>query len=97
MMRNFRRSTMSASAPAGSASRSIGSEAATCTIETGSGSGSRSVISQPEAALYIQPPIFATTVAIQIIAKAVWRKGLHAENGGEAAAGTCPWFIQRLQ
>jgi hypothetical protein len=32
--------------------------------------GSRLVISQPEAMLYIQPPMFETTVAIQITANA---------------------------
>jgi hypothetical protein len=32
--------------------------------------GSRLVISQPEATLYIQPPMFETTVAIHITANA---------------------------
>jgi hypothetical protein len=34
------------------------------------GLGSRLVMSQPEATLYIQPPMFETTVAIQITANA---------------------------
>jgi hypothetical protein len=33
--------------------------------------GSRLVISQPEATLYIQPPMFETTVAIQITVNAL--------------------------
>ena len=49
----------------------------------------RLVISQPEAALYIQVPILAITVAVHSTAKFVWRKGLHGELvatdvGGEA-------------
>jgi hypothetical protein len=78
-MRNRRRSTMSASAPAGMAIRKIGRPAATCTSETISGSGLSPVISQAEAAVYIQVPRLATTVAVQITAKAGWRNGLHGE------------------
>ena len=63
-MRNLRLSTMSASAPAGNANRNIGRVVATCTIDTMNGSGLRLVISQPDAALYIQPPMFETTVAV---------------------------------
>ena len=55
---------MSASAPAGSANRNIGRFAATCTRLTLNGSASRPVISQPVAALYIQVPMFDTTVAV---------------------------------
>jgi hypothetical protein len=54
---------MSASAPAGIANRNIGKVVATWTIETMNGSGLRSLISQPHAALYIQPPILEMTVA----------------------------------
>jgi hypothetical protein len=57
------------SAPAGIATRNIGKVVATCTSDTMSGSGLRLVINQPEAALYIQPPMFETTVAVQITAK----------------------------
>jgi hypothetical protein len=39
-------------------------------VETVSGSASRLVMSQPDAALYIQVPTLATTVAIQITANA---------------------------
>jgi hypothetical protein len=59
-----RLSIMSASAPAGSASRNNGRLLATCTSETMRALGSRLVISQPEAALYIQLPTLDTTVAI---------------------------------
>jgi len=58
---------------------------ATCTIETTSALGSRLVISQPEATLYIQPPTFETTVAIQMTVKALLRNGLFA--GADAGAG----------
>src|SRR5262245_29166956 len=77
-MRNLRMSRMSASAPAGIATRNMGSVVATCTSDTMSGSGLRLVISQPEAALYIQLPTFAMTVAVQITAERrvpEWAKG----------------------
>src|SRR5208337_4375226 len=86
-----RRSTMSASAPAGIANKNIGRLFATCTMETMNGSGSRLVMSQPLATLYIQPPMFDTTVAIQITVNALWRNGAHAEEagcGGEMLEGT---------
>jgi hypothetical protein len=60
---NRHRSITSASAPAGSARRNIGRLAATWTSETMSGSGERSVISQPEAVVHIQVPILEMTVA----------------------------------
>ncbi len=46
-------------------------------------------MSQPDATLYIQPPIFDTTVAVQISANVRWRKGAHAEGAacGVAAVG----------
>jgi hypothetical protein len=53
------------------------------------GSALRLVISQPEAALDIQPPIFETTVAVQTTAKTVCRNGLKGEGAvcGPAADG----------
>jgi len=39
-------------------------------------------MSQPLATLYIQPPMFDTTVAIQISVNALWRNGAHAEGAG---------------
>src|SRR5215831_14569151 len=78
-MRNLRMSRMSASAPAGIATRNMGSVVATCTSDTMSGSGLRLVISQPDAALYIELPTFAMTVAVQITANAGCRNGLKGE------------------
>ena len=72
---------MSASAPAGSANRNIGRLVATWTSETISGSGSRPVISQPDAAVYIQVPMLETTVAVHSTVKVGWRNGLHADTG----------------
>ena len=66
-------SKMSASAPAGNANRNTGSVVAVCTNATTKGSGLRLVISQPDAALYIQPPTLETRVAVQITAKTGWR------------------------
>src|SRR5262245_15800946 len=80
-MRNLRRSTMSAIAPAGSANKKTGSVVATCTIETMNGSGLRLLISQPEAALYIQLPMLETTVASHSPANVACRKGAQAEAG----------------
>jgi hypothetical protein len=47
---------------------------ATCTSETTNGLAFRLIISQPDAALYIQVPMFETTVAVQITVKAGCRK-----------------------
>src|SRR5437879_6306007 len=91
-MRNLRISRMSASAPAGMATRKIGSVVATCTSETMNGSGLRLVISQPDAALYIQPPTFEITVAAQTTAKTGCRNGLQAE-GAVGAGGEGSWLI----
>src|SRR3954464_9092404 len=80
-----RLSIISARAPAGSANRNIGRVVATWTRATINGSPVRVVISQPADALYIHPPMFATTVAIHRARKTECRKGLHAED---AANGT---------
>src|ERR1700691_3933181 len=69
------------------ANKQIGRELAACTNATINGSGSRLVISQPEAALYIQPPTLETTVAVHITVNAVWRNG--AAND-EDLAGAAP-------
>jgi hypothetical protein len=48
-------------------------------------------MSQPDATLYIQPPMFETTVAVQITANVRLRNGAHAVagvGGGEAAGGS---------
>src|SRR5262249_14390752 len=86
-IRKRRRSTITASAPAGMASRKIGRLAATCTSETVSGSGLRLVISQLDAAVYIHVPRLVARLAVQITVKAGWRKGLQAEACGGGGAG----------
>src|SRR5271169_3617563 len=43
------------------------------------------LVTRPEAALYIQPPILATSVAAQITRKADWRNGAQGDKAGEAA------------
>jgi hypothetical protein len=64
-----RLSMMSASAPAGTANRNIGRAFAAWTSDTVKGVASRPVINQLEEALYIQPPMFETTVAIHSMVK----------------------------
>ena len=83
-MRSLRRSTMSASAPAGSANRNIGSAVAALTSDTQIGDGSSVVISQPVPTLATQAPIFATSVAVHTVRKAGTASGLHADGGGPA-------------
>jgi hypothetical protein len=39
-------------------------------------------MSQPDATLYIQPPMFETTVAAHITVNARWRNGAHAATMG---------------
>ena len=67
-MRNLLLSTISASAPAGMAKKNMGKLAATCTRETIKGDESSVVMSHADVELYIQPPIFDTRVAVQMIA-----------------------------
>jgi hypothetical protein len=81
IIRNLRLSKISASAPAGIANRQIGKVSAVCTSATMKGSGLRLVMSQPEAALYIQPPTLETSVAVQITANAEWRNGAAKDTG----------------
>jgi hypothetical protein len=97
-MRNLRLSTMSAKAPAGSANKNIGKVVATCTIDTMSGSGLRLVISHPEAALYIQLPMLAMTVAVQSTENVAWRNGLQGEEVGPVSGtGLGLWLTRRRQ
>src|SRR3977135_1232516 len=88
-MRSLRLSTMSAKAPAGSANKNIGKVDATCTIDTMNGSGLRLVISHPDAALYIQLPMFAMTVAVHSTENVTWRNGLQGEEAG-SPSGPAP-------
>src|SRR5580658_2598444 len=78
-----RLSRMSESAPAAIARRNSGALFATCTRATRNASFVRLVISQPAAALYIQPPMFETIVAIQRIANIRYRKA----SSGDAPVG----------
>jgi hypothetical protein len=64
-------STMSARTPAGRAKRNTGTVEATCTSETITGLESSVVMSHAAAAAYIQLPMFATTVAVQMTENAV--------------------------
>jgi hypothetical protein len=85
--KNRRRSTISASAPAGKANRNIGKLVATCTMETMMGSGLRLAINQPEAALYIHDPMLEARVAIQTTVNVLWRNALQGEVDFACAAG----------
>src|SRR6201989_1987212 len=85
-MKNFRLSTISASAPAGTANRNIGRVVATWTMETTSGWGSGRVNTQRDAALYIHLPMLATTVATHSTVYSGCRNGLHGEVVGPADA-----------
>ena len=66
----------------------MGSVAATWTSDTISGSASRFVINHADAELYIHPPMFETSVAIQMTVNVTWRNGLHGE---------CPTFVSRAE
>ena len=74
-----RRSIRSASAPAGRANMKIGRLVAAWTRATIRGSGASVVISQAAATSCIQVPMFDTTAANQISAKARSRSGAQAE------------------
>jgi hypothetical protein len=54
-----------------------------------SGSASRLVISHPEAALYIQVPTLATTVAIQTTLNALCRNAIQGEARGSVTGALC--------
>jgi hypothetical protein len=89
-IRNLRLSKMSASAPAGIANRQIGRLLAACTSATINGSASSKVISQPEAALYIQPPTLETSVAVQMTLNAECRNGAVKDMGRSALSAVPP-------
>ena len=82
---------MSASAPAGSVSRNIGSVVATWTAETIIGSGLRLVISQAIEVSNIAMPTFESELATRITVKArlantLGREGAPAEGSEFALA-----------
>src|SRR5262249_3580017 len=87
-----RLSKMSASAPAGRANRNMGRVFATWTRETMNGLGSRLVMSQPAAALYIHSPMFETRLASQIILKRGCRNALDSEAAGPRVRPGSPGF-----
>jgi len=64
----------------------MGKLAATCTRETIKGDESSEVMSHADVELYIQPPIFDTRVAVQMIAYGRYRKGLHNDAEEDLAA-----------
>src|SRR5260370_39104171 len=80
MSRMRRRSSTSASAPAGSASKNRGRVVATCTSDTISGDGASNVMSQAAAESCIHVPMFDTTSAIQRPRNSGRRSGLQAEG-----------------
>src|SRR5229473_859353 len=75
-----RRSRISASAPAGRASRNSGRVVATCTSETISGEGVSNVINQAAAESCIHVPMLETTSEIHSARNSGRRNGLHAEG-----------------
>ena len=75
-----RRSTISAMAPAGRASRNTGAMVAACTMLTISASGDIVAIIQPAPVFCIQTPSEATILAPQRVRNREWRKGLRAEG-----------------
>ena len=86
---------MSASAPAPSASKNIGRVEATWTNDTMNGSVFRTVINQPEAALYIQVPMLETTVAVQITVNALCRNAPQGERATDAVLS--PGLVSSLR
>src|SRR5882672_2627688 len=86
-MRSRRRSTMSATAPAGNASNIIGMLSAASTSATIDGEDESEVISQPAPTSCIHVPTFETMVAIQRLRKRAFRRGLQADGAAGVVAG----------
>src|SRR5437762_13554195 len=78
-MSSRRRSTMSASAPAGNASSITGKLSAASTSATSDGDDESEVINQPAPTSCIHEPTFETIVAIHRLRKSVFWSGLHGE------------------
>src|SRR6266545_413547 len=85
-IRSRRRSTMSASAPAGSASSITGKLSAASTSATTAGDEESDVISHPAPTSCIQVPMLETIVAIHRLRNSAVCSGLHGET---AAADAC--------
>src|SRR6266576_2189538 len=99
-----RRSRMSASAPAGRASRNSGRVVAACTSETMSGDGASNVINHAAAESCIHVPMLETTSAIHSARNSGRRNGLHAEGAvilanlpKRADPSTLDAAVERLQ
>jgi hypothetical protein len=60
-------------------------------MATMKGLESRLVMSHPEAAEDIHPPMFETTVAIQMTVNVLWRNG---PQGDEVGRKTADWAIR---
>src|SRR5438045_1074924 len=88
-----RRSTMSANAPAGSASSMTGMLSAASTSATSDGEEESEVISHPAPTSCIQVPTFETIVAIHRLRKSVLRSGLQADEdcAGAGLADGVAW------
>src|SRR5437773_3503002 len=76
-MSSRRRSTMSASAPAGNPTRKTGRLVAACTSATTTGEGVREVISHAAPTFCIHVPILEVSDAIQRAQKTGSRSGSH--------------------
>src|SRR5207237_9836272 len=86
-----RRSTMSAIAPAGSASSITGRLSAASTSATSAGEEDSDVINQPAPTSCIQVPTFETIVAIQRLRNSVLRSGVQGPTTAAVPGlGTAP-------
>src|ERR1700688_3904170 len=88
-IRSRRRSTMSASAPAGSASSISGKLSAASTSATIDGEDESEVISQPAPTSCIQVPTFETIVAIHRLRNSAVCSGAQAPGTARTGAGAC--------
>jgi hypothetical protein len=97
MISKRRRSTMSASAPAGKAKRNTGKVVAVCTIATINVEGESVVINQAAPTSFIHVPILDTTVVVHNSVNAVCRKGDQATlcpcPAGKGCCALRPWLI----
>ena len=99
-IRNLRRSSVSASTPAGIASRNAGNDAAACTNATAVGEDERSVINQDLATSRTKLPTLPRTVAVQSTKNSFCFSGAKLLLGGAGVVGGMVGsveLIQRLQ
>ena len=91
-----RASTMSASAPAGTVKRNIGSMVATWTAETIIGLGLRFVISQLIDVSNIAMPTLDTELAIRMTVNARWPNTPHRDpRSADGPASSLDWLVNR--